>query len=83
MRRLEGTMVYKKERWSFAFLLLVGYILRIWVHGGFYVVSYILGLYLLQLGIMYVTPVGLPDLDDEEEEDDDEYALSVLPGFEE
>lgn len=80
-RKLEQTMVHKKQRWAFAFLVAVLYILRVWFHGGFYVVSYILGLYLLQLFIMYITPVGLPDLDDEDE--DDGYGSHVLPGFEE
>ena len=32
---------------------------------GFYVVSYILGLFVLHITVQFFTPLGLPDLDEE------------------
>jgi len=45
----------------------MAYLLRISNIGGFYVISYVLGLYILHSLVQYVTPLGLPDI----EEDDD------------
>lgn len=48
--------------------------LRIITYGGFYVVSYVFALYVLHLSVQFLTPKGLPDIDEEE---DDETALPV------
>ena len=38
------------------------YLLRVWVHGGFYVVSYMLAIYELQLALLFLQPKVLPKL---------------------
>jgi hypothetical protein len=39
------------------------------IFGGFYVISYIMGLYILHLSVQFFTPLGLPDFDSEIEEE--------------
>ena len=41
--------------------------LKVLSYGGYYVVSYLLGLYVLQGTVAFLTPEGLPTLDEEEE----------------
>jgi len=44
--------------------------------GGFYVISYVFALYVLHLGVHFLTPQGMPQID---EEDDDEDVFGSLP----
>lgn len=58
---------YRKTRWLVCTALLCAYLYR--VYGlSYHVVSYLLGSYLLQLLVAYVTPRGLEDVDEEEME---------------
>jgi hypothetical protein len=50
--------------------------MRIYDVGGFYVISYILGLYILHLVVQFLTPIGLPDID---EDDDEKMVGAELP----
>merc|ERR1719316_2394559 len=60
---LDKTIVWPKARWgSFGFALLF-YILRVYLIQGFYVVSYGLGIYLLNLLIGFLSPAVDPDQD--------------------
>lgn len=61
-------MIYLKERWVATAVLLILYLLRVITIGGFYVVSYIFGLYTLHLIVQFLTPQGMPDIDDEDED---------------
>ena len=65
---MDRYIIYKRERWAVAALLLFIYIIRVLSYGGFYVISYILGLYILHALVRFVTPLGLPDVEEEEEE---------------
>lgn len=58
-----------KTRWFLTCLLFINYLYRITVYGGFYVVSYVLGLYVLNITVQFFQPLGLPDIDDDIEDD--------------
>lgn len=47
-KRMDKYIVHFKERWIIAMALFILFLLRIIYIGGYYVVSYILGLHLLQ-----------------------------------
>ena len=47
--------------------------------GGFYVISYIYGLYLLHLAVQFFTPLGMPDA--EEDDNDDEEAAEIAEDY--
>ncbi|KRX07338.1 hypothetical protein PPERSA_06953 [Pseudocohnilembus persalinus] len=78
-QRIDKYIIYPRGRWAFTGFFLFLYILRVLILGGYYVVSYILGLYLLHLGVQFFTPVGVPDLDEEDEDDD--MIVGELPTF--
>lgn len=65
---MDRYIIYKNERWGFSAFLLLIYLIRVLSYGGFYVISYILGLYILHALVRFVTPLGLPDVEEEEEE---------------
>ena len=50
------------------------YIVRVYFSGGFYVISYLMGLFILHLSVQRLLPVGVPDL-----ENDDETMEAELP----
>ncbi len=60
-------MLYPKTRWAFTAIVYFLYLARITYFGGYYVISYLLGLYVLQGLVAFLTPLGLPTLDEEEE----------------
>lgn len=74
-------------RWAFTATLFVLYLLRLWLHGGFYIVTYALGIYMLNLTVIFL----MPQLEMEEEESegllptraDDEFRpfMRKLPEF--
>jgi hypothetical protein len=47
--KMDKYIVYRKTRWALALFLIFLYIKRVLTIGGFYVISYVLGLYLLHL----------------------------------
>jgi hypothetical protein len=57
---------YTTCRWLFTFLLCLFYFERSYGM-SYYIVTYLIGFYVLQLIVNYVTPKGLEDNDDEEE----------------
>lgn len=67
-KKIDKYIFFIKTRWIITSLLLLTYIYRLAVYGGFYVVSYIMGLYLLHLSVQFFTPLGLPDIEDEIED---------------
>lgn len=59
--------VYRLSRWSFTLSILVIYMLRITLLGGYHIISYALAIYLLNLFLGFLTPKSA-DLDTEEED---------------
>jgi hypothetical protein len=53
-------------RWGFTAFVLLTYILRVTLGGGFYIVTYALGIYLLNLVVIFL----MPQLELEEEDTD-------------
>eukprot|EP01017_Pseudomicrothorax_dubius_P022659 TRINITY_DN244_c0_g1_i1.p1 TRINITY_DN244_c0_g1~~TRINITY_DN244_c0_g1_i1.p1 ORF type:complete len:191 (-),score=25.88 TRINITY_DN244_c0_g1_i1:209-781(-) len=74
--KLERYVLYYKARWLIAIGLVLVYLIRIWAVGGFYVISYSYGLYIIHLFVQFLTPMGLPDID---EEDDGQVVIDGLP----
>ena len=64
---MDRYIIYKKRRWLLSAIIALIYIFRIINIGGFYVISYVLGLFILHSLVQYVTPKGLPDIDDDPE----------------
>jgi len=58
---------HKKKRWSFTGAVGLCYLVRVWATGGFHVVSYCLGIYLLNLLLAFLTPLE-GDIEDELED---------------
>ena len=65
---MEKYILYTNSRWGFTAAVYVLYLLRIAIYGGYWVISYLLGLYVLQNLIQFVTPLGIPTVEEEEEQ---------------
>ena len=64
---LDRSVVWQKTRWATFFGLLLFYILRVYLINGFFIVTYGLGIYILNLFIGFLSPAVDPDeLEDEE-----------------
>ncbi|CDI79391.1 RER1 protein, putative [Eimeria acervulina] len=69
---LNKSILYLKTRWLVLFACLAFYIVRVYFLAGFFVVSYGLGIYLLNLLIGFISPQVDPETD--------EYVLPVRGG---
>lgn len=58
---IDKTTVWVRSRWVAAAVMLVVYALRIYIIQGFFVVTYALGIYLLNLLIGFVSPAVDPE----------------------
>eukprot|EP00041_Stephanoeca_diplocostata_P009020 m.136632 g.136632 ORF g.136632 m.136632 type:complete len:203 (-) comp17576_c0_seq1:148-756(-) len=69
---LDNSVPHKAARWIFLVLSLSGYLVRTYYLKGWYIVTYALGIYLLNILIAFLTPKVDPAMaafdDDEEEE---------------
>lgn len=74
---MDKYIVYVKTRWILTSIIFLAYLYKITVYGGFYVISYVLGLYILNMTVQFFQPLGLPDIDDDFE--DDQQILNNLP----
>jgi len=73
--RLQASRKYQKfiddttphiiPRWCSSFFLLLLYMLRVWYLGGWYIVTYALGIYMLNLLIGFLSPKVDPEIDAE------------------
>mmetsp|Transcript_59818 Transcript_59818/g.129595 ORF Transcript_59818/g.129595 Transcript_59818/m.129595 type:complete len:194 (-) Transcript_59818:152-733(-) len=71
---LDKTTIWIKTRWTLFSVMLVAYAIRVYLKEGFYIVSYGLGIYMLNLLIGFLSPAidpeadapGLPTSDKEE-----------------
>merc|ERR1711916_110460 len=58
---LDDSVPYLKTRWIITLLLSIIYIVRVYYLAGWYIVTYALGIYLLNLLIGFLTPKVEPD----------------------
>lgn len=61
---LDKTTVWIKARWCAALGFLVAYCVRVYIKQGFYIVTYGLGIYLLNLLIGFLSPAVDPDTEE-------------------
>lgn len=59
--RLDATVIFPTQRWAFFAFSLLLYIVRVYFLMGFYIISYALGIYLLNLLIGFLSPAIDPD----------------------
>merc|ERR1712232_40539 len=59
-----GTILWYRTRWGVFCVLLMVYGLRVYLKQGFYVVTYGLGIYLLNLLINFLSPAVDPETED-------------------
>lgn len=71
--RIDKYIFYIKLRWILTIILLSLYIYRLIIIGGYYVISYLMGLYILHLSVQFFQPLGLPNIEDEETYEDNIY----------
>ncbi|XP_060528871.1 protein RER1 isoform X2 [Cylas formicarius] len=60
---VDKTVPWKKARWLFSLLLILGFMARIIIAQGWYIVTYALGIYHLNLFIAFLTPKIDPAMD--------------------
>ena len=58
---IDRTVIWSKTRWTSFALAILTYLLRVWLIDGFYIVTYALGIYLLNLLIGFLSPSVDPD----------------------
>ena len=64
---LDSLVPFQVPRWIFSVLLLVVYGIRVFYLRGWYIVTYALAIYLLNLFIAFLSPKFDPILEEEEE----------------
>ncbi|KAI8813976.1 Rer1 family protein [Cladochytrium replicatum] len=74
---LDDVTPYTEGRWAFTALCMVIYFLRVFLVQGWYIVTYALGIYLLNLLLGFLSPKFDPAL--EELDNDEEDGQSSLP----
>ena len=70
-RYLDLATPYHVARWCFVILLLVYFMYRVVVLQGFYIVAYVLGIFLLNQFILFLTPVVVDDMETMEDDEDE------------
>jgi len=63
---IDKTVIMPEARWSFCAFVFCAYLLRVYLLDGFYIISYGLGIYLLNLVIGFLSPAIDPDEDEGE-----------------
>merc|ERR1712096_46250 len=61
---LDKTTVWLRTRWAAVVILIALYCIRVYVKQGFYIVTYGLGIHLLNLLIGFLSPAVDPDIDE-------------------
>lgn len=74
---LDDVNPYSRTRWVFMVVTLLGYLVRTYLIQGWYIVTYALGIYLLNLLIAFLTPKIDPAI--AQFEDDEDGDLNTLP----
>ncbi|RNF26428.1 endoplasmatic reticulum retrieval protein [Trypanosoma conorhini] len=57
-RYLDKSVPHRSMRWAMFTFLLIFYMLRVFVHGGFYVITYGMSIHLLYLLLLLITPLA-------------------------
>lgn len=65
---LDDSVPFNRHRWILIFLLLCGYLIRVYFLQGWYIVTYALGIYLLNLFIGFLSPRIDPAMMDDQED---------------
>lgn len=65
---VDRTVPWQKARWVYTFLLIAGFLARVIIAQGWYIVTYALGIYHLNLFISFLTPKIDPAMDFDAEE---------------
>ena len=60
---VDATVIYPKGRWGGFFALLMIYAIRVYFAQGWYIVTYGLAIYLLNLFLGFLSPAQDPELD--------------------
>ena len=63
---LDDVVPYKLPRWIFVFLLLVVYAVRVTLLQGWYIVTYALAIYILNIFIAFISPKFEPLAEEDE-----------------
>mmetsp|Transcript_64035 Transcript_64035/g.152712 ORF Transcript_64035/g.152712 Transcript_64035/m.152712 type:complete len:195 (-) Transcript_64035:289-873(-) len=63
-RNLDKTVVWIKTRWAFLVVVIVLYGVRVFLKQGFYIVTYGLGIYMLNLFINFLSPAVDPEAEE-------------------
>lgn len=63
-RKIDGLIVYRKERWIAYACVVVSFFFRMIWKFGYFAIAYFLGFYTLQNIILYMTPSGIPSITD-------------------
>ncbi|KAJ3281302.1 retention in endoplasmic reticulum protein 1 [Borealophlyctis nickersoniae] len=66
---LDDTAPYYIHRWTFTVVALILFLARVFIVHGWYIVTYALGIYLLNLFLAFLTPKFDPAMEDLSEED--------------
>jgi len=72
---VDKTIIYPKERWVFTLLMIFLYAYRLYITQGYFVITYLLGLYLLDLFLGFISPQDEAEDGDFDVEEDQ----SILP----
>ncbi|KAG9065062.1 retention in endoplasmic reticulum protein 1 [Linnemannia hyalina] len=76
---LDKATPHTRERWAFTAVVLVIYFIRVFIAQGWYIVTYALGIYLLNLFLAFLQPKIDPSLEMDMEADSVEEGGPVLP----
>lgn len=68
-RILDKLTPYHLARWIFNIFLLIYFMYRVVILQGFYIIAYVLGIFLLNQFILFLTPVVVDDLECDEEDE--------------
>eukprot|EP00762_Andalucia_godoyi_P003294 ANDGO_06679.mRNA.1 Protein RER1B len=76
-RLLDRVHPYSTGRWIFLGVLFLAYILRVYLGGGWYVVTYGLGIYSLNLLVLFISPLHDPEVDANDDDGDEDLTLPL------
>lgn len=65
---LDSVVPYQIPRWIFSVIVLVVYGIRVFLLQGWYIVTYALAIYLLNLFIAFISPKFDPAVEDDDDE---------------
>ncbi len=73
--RIDQYVIYKKERWVVFAIILCAFLLRMFWTEGYFAICYLYGFFIIQNLILFLTPSGLPSIQDEDENQETIYDI--------